>query len=84
VDEFDGVIEPDELLLESLPPKVRERLRDLVVEAYKLPGRLLLVLDLHRLLAAIPVGAAPGSALKDQIEESHAVLSHVPDLGAQA
>jgi purine-binding chemotaxis protein CheW len=74
VDEVDGAIEPDEHLLEIAPAALRERFQDLVHEAYKLPGGLLFVLDLHRLLATISADAVPTSRLKSYRADAAALL----------
>ena len=51
VDRIGDVLEVDEDLFESPPSTVRADVRGLIVGAYKLPDRLLLVLDTGRALA---------------------------------
>jgi purine-binding chemotaxis protein CheW len=70
VDEVGTVIEPDQLALESPPGALRKRMRDLVHETYKLPDRLLLVLNVQQLLTAVSGETAPASLSKNHFEES--------------
>ncbi len=51
VDRIGDVLEVDDELFESPPSTVRANVRGLIVGAYKLPERLLLVLDTERALA---------------------------------
>ena len=51
VDRIGDVLEVDDELFESPPSTVRADVRGLIVGAYKLPQRLLLVLDTVRVLA---------------------------------
>jgi purine-binding chemotaxis protein CheW len=51
VDRIGDVLEVDDDLFESPPSTVRAGVRGLIVGAYKLPDRLLLVLDTGRALA---------------------------------
>lgn len=53
VDDIGSVMEFAEADYESRPATLQGKLRHLVCGAYKLPGKLLLVLDLDRLLAGI-------------------------------
>lgn len=50
VDRIGDVLEVDDDLFEPPPSTVRAGVRGLIVGAYKLPGRLLLVLDTQRVL----------------------------------
>lgn len=50
VDRIGDVLEVDDELFEPPPSTVRAGVRGLIVGAYKLPGRLLLVLDTQRVL----------------------------------
>jgi purine-binding chemotaxis protein CheW len=61
VDEIGDVLEPGEDTFEPPPAILQGRLRDLVCKTYKLPGRLLLVLDIERLLSDISSEVAPAS-----------------------
>jgi purine-binding chemotaxis protein CheW len=54
VDEIGDVVETDEAAFERPPETVRGVARELIPGAYKLPGRLLLVLDTHK---AVGIGA---------------------------
>jgi purine-binding chemotaxis protein CheW len=51
VDRIGDVLEVDDDLFESPPSTVRSSARELIIGAYKLPDRLLLVLDTDRALA---------------------------------
>ncbi len=51
VDRIGDVLEVDEALFELPPSTVRPEIRGLIVGAYKLPERLLLVLDTQRVLS---------------------------------
>ena len=59
VDDIGGVVEFGERDYESPPATLKGKLRDMVSGAYKMPGQLLLILDIERLLteasAEIPV-----------------------------
>jgi purine-binding chemotaxis protein CheW len=59
VDDIGGVVEFGERDYESPPATLKGKLRDMVSGAYKMPGQLLLILDMERLLteasAEIPV-----------------------------
>jgi len=79
VDEVGTVIEPDCLTLESPPAALHKRLCDLVHETYKLPERLLLVLDLHRLLTAVSNATASADSTKNHFGESLLALDLGPD-----
>jgi purine-binding chemotaxis protein CheW len=50
VDDIGGVLEFGERDYESPPATLKGKLRDLVSGAYKVPGQLLLILDVERLL----------------------------------
>ncbi len=54
VDEVGDVVSPNESDYEPIPSAVPERVRNVVTGAYKLDGRLLLVLDTHRVLSEVP------------------------------
>lgn len=54
VDEAGDVVQPDDGLLEPVPPTVSIRIRNLATGAYKLPGGLLLVLDTDAISAVDP------------------------------
>ena len=56
VDEIGDVVEPGKDMFEHPPSTLRGRLRDFVLEAYKLPSHLLLYLDTRRLLAGVSSG----------------------------
>jgi len=58
VDRIGDVLESDDELFEVPPTTVSGEIRDLLVGAYKLPGRLLLVLDIERMLAECDTRAA--------------------------
>lgn len=51
VDRIGDVLEVDEELFEAPPSTVRASIRGLITGAYKLPGRLLLVLDTERAIS---------------------------------
>jgi purine-binding chemotaxis protein CheW len=53
VDEIGDVLEPGQDTYELPPAALPGPLRDLICEAYKLPGQLLLVLDIQRLLSDV-------------------------------
>lgn len=59
VDRIGDVLEVDDELFESPPSTVRADVRGLIVGAYKLPQRLLLVLDTVRVLAESDRRAVP-------------------------
>jgi purine-binding chemotaxis protein CheW len=48
VDEIDDVLEVSEKLFERPPETLQGTARELILGAYKLPGRLLLILDVER------------------------------------
>lgn len=50
VDEIGDVVEPDEMLFETSPNTVQGITRQLVRGVYKMPGRLLMVLDVAKTL----------------------------------
>lgn len=64
VDDIGDVVETDPADREELPPTIQSPLRDLVCATYKLPDRLLLVLDTPRVLAADALRTAPEGALQ--------------------
>ncbi len=53
VDEIGEVLELDQHSFESPPPTLQGKTRDMIKGVYKLPGRLLLVLDVERVSAEI-------------------------------
>jgi len=61
VDRIGDVLEADDDLFETPPSTVRASVRGLIMGAYKLPDRLLLVLDTGRVLAEVdsPSAAEP-------------------------
>ncbi len=63
VDDIGDVVKTDPADREELPPTILSPLRDLVSATYKLPDRLLLVLDTPRVLAADALRTAPEGAL---------------------
>jgi purine-binding chemotaxis protein CheW len=58
VDEIDDVLEVSEKLFERPPETLQGTARELILGAYKLPGRLLLILDVERAVQVIN-GARP-------------------------
>ena len=57
VDEIGGVIEVGDEAFEEPPHTTPANVRPLLTGVYKLPGQLLLLLDVDRVLATEPVGA---------------------------
>lgn len=53
VDEIAAVVEPGQDSLEPAPSTLRAPLKDFIRETYKMPGRLLLILDTKHLLAEL-------------------------------
>jgi purine-binding chemotaxis protein CheW len=51
VDSIGDVLEPDDSQLDTVPETVPSHLRDLIAGVYKLPDRLLFVLDLNRIVS---------------------------------
>lgn len=58
VDEIGDVLETEAAQFESLPETLPPPARELLRGVYKVPGRLLLILDTERALAMEPAGAA--------------------------
>ncbi|HEY3965026.1 MAG TPA: chemotaxis protein CheW [Planctomycetaceae bacterium] len=58
VDEIDDVLEVSEKLFERPPETLQGTARELILGAYKLPGRLLLILDVERAVQ-VTNGARP-------------------------
>lgn len=58
VDEVGDVVAPSRCDYEPMPPAVPERIRQVVTGAFKLDGRLLLVLDTTRVLSDVPTATS--------------------------
>ena len=57
VDQIGDVVDLDSADLEGVPPTLTGRARELVLGAYKMPGRLLLLLDTEPVLSVPSIGA---------------------------
>ena len=62
VDQIGDVVDVDEIAFEDVPPTLTGPARELVLGAYKLPGRLLLVLDTRKVQDVHLRGLAAASA----------------------
>jgi purine-binding chemotaxis protein CheW len=62
VDEIGDVLEVRDEAFEQRPETLKGAVRDLIRGAYKLPGRLLLILDTDRVVSVGPAGAAAESS----------------------
>ncbi len=85
VDDVGAVLEPDDDAFEFPLAALKGRLRALVCQVYKLPSRLLLVLDTQRLLAEFSaVSASPGCADENLGDDRMVPGIRVSGIGADA
>ena len=78
VDEIGDVLDIAESHYESLPDTVCPEARELIRGVYKLPGRLLLILDTERALSMEPAGATGRYGLPGGPQQEHAPSPTVP------